>query len=505
MMEWTPAPSTGEPRMDAQHRELFRRAGVLVEVMRGGDPTAARRSLDVFEACARHHFADERAYLDAISHPASTVHGAAHDRFVRELAELRRLFDANGPSLTIAIRTQSWLADRLELHARRMAGIGRAVPRPAPAVPWPGIRGAPGAPARPGVARGAARPARRSSQDELLRRAAEQVGAEREGRFRPSLVVLASALGALAGAALVVAVLGWDRGDVEQIARYATAATRKLALPERGAIRPAPGAAREGASEVEPPPPPHRDEPVPEPPAPPRRTSPPPRQSASPPQQARLAPVEPAPPAAPPPAGAGSEAARAGSRPERAPSADLGRRVSGGRAFGGARWGTELGDILAAFGSQATLMPAGGDGARAHAVIHQARFGSRSGTVRFYFDDAGRLGSVQIQLVDVGDRAAAFDDLAAWLGRQYGEPATSRIESFGAGTWSRRALWRTFDSEVELDACDGLEPPTRILYLDVKRGEISRPEECAVTAVLRPAPSKGAASEAPPARKPDAH
>jgi hemerythrin len=64
--------------------------------------------------------------MAASRYPGANVHLAAHARFVKEYGELRVLYDATGPSFTIAVKTATWVQDWLKAH---ISGADRALAR----------------------------------------------------------------------------------------------------------------------------------------------------------------------------------------------------------------------------------------------------------------------------------------------------------------------------------------------------------------------------------------
>jgi hemerythrin len=113
---WDPALALGHAEIDAQHAELFRRYGALVEAMESGGSVDVGPVFDYLVEYAATHFAAEERVMAEARYPAATVHAAAHARFVRELAELRILYDANGPTTGVAVKTRTWILDWLRAH-----------------------------------------------------------------------------------------------------------------------------------------------------------------------------------------------------------------------------------------------------------------------------------------------------------------------------------------------------------------------------------------------------
>jgi hemerythrin len=118
-MHWTPALAVGHETIDGQHRELFRRLDTLLEAMRLGDRTEIGRLFEFLGAYVVEHFGAEERYMRETGYPGLNVHKAAHDRFVREYGDLRRLYDASGASGAVAIKTEAWIVDWLSTHIGR--------------------------------------------------------------------------------------------------------------------------------------------------------------------------------------------------------------------------------------------------------------------------------------------------------------------------------------------------------------------------------------------------
>jgi hemerythrin len=123
-IRWTDALAVGHDTIDGQHQELFRRLGALLEAMQRGDRAEVARLFEFLGAYVVEHFdAEERLMLDA-RYAGFSVHKAAHERFTRDYQDLKRLFDASGPTAAVTIRTKSWLVDWLEAH---IAGTDQAL------------------------------------------------------------------------------------------------------------------------------------------------------------------------------------------------------------------------------------------------------------------------------------------------------------------------------------------------------------------------------------------
>jgi hemerythrin len=113
---WDPALALGHTEIDGQHQEIFRRFAALVAAMEVGQPTEIGLLFDFLGEYAAKHFAAEEQVMAASRYPGANVHACAHARFVREFGELRALYEANGPSSGIAVKTRIWIEDWLRSH-----------------------------------------------------------------------------------------------------------------------------------------------------------------------------------------------------------------------------------------------------------------------------------------------------------------------------------------------------------------------------------------------------
>jgi hemerythrin len=115
-MEWTPALAVGHELIDGQHKELFRRFDALVTALTQADRAAVGQLFDFLGEYVATHFAEEERIMQATGYPAFAIHRAAHERFARDYADLRRLYEAAGPSAAVTVKTQTWIFDWLKAH-----------------------------------------------------------------------------------------------------------------------------------------------------------------------------------------------------------------------------------------------------------------------------------------------------------------------------------------------------------------------------------------------------
>jgi hemerythrin len=126
VVSWDPALALGHAEIDAQHQELFRRLAALVAAMGAGARCDVGALFDHLGEYAARHFAAEERVMAAARYPGAKVHAAAHARFVREFAELRALYDCNGATAGVAVKTRTWVEDWLRGH---IVGVDQGLAR----------------------------------------------------------------------------------------------------------------------------------------------------------------------------------------------------------------------------------------------------------------------------------------------------------------------------------------------------------------------------------------
>jgi hemerythrin len=126
VVAWDPGLALGHAEIDAQHVEIFRRFAALVAAMEAGQPAEIGLLFDFLGEYAVKHFAAEERVMASAHYPGANVHAAAHARFVREFAELRALYEVNGASNGIAVKTHTWIGDWLRSH---IMGVDQALAR----------------------------------------------------------------------------------------------------------------------------------------------------------------------------------------------------------------------------------------------------------------------------------------------------------------------------------------------------------------------------------------
>lgn len=115
-LEWTQALSVGVEEIDAQHRELFRRAATLLEGIHRGEPEELGALLDFLHRYAVEHFGAEEEHMRASAFPGYARHKAEHDRFASDLLALARDHERSGAGAFVSLRASHWLSTWLKEH-----------------------------------------------------------------------------------------------------------------------------------------------------------------------------------------------------------------------------------------------------------------------------------------------------------------------------------------------------------------------------------------------------
>lgn len=119
MIEWSPDLSVGIEEIDAQHRELFRRAARFAEGLEGRTRDEVDGLLGYLRHYASVHFAAEEEWMRLTGYPASRLHRAEHERFLRELLSLSGEHARRGTGLrsqAVADWLRRWLTAHLGTH-----------------------------------------------------------------------------------------------------------------------------------------------------------------------------------------------------------------------------------------------------------------------------------------------------------------------------------------------------------------------------------------------------
>ena len=119
MIAWTPSLAVGVDEIDAQHRELFRRADLFLS----GLERCSRQEVGILLSYLRlyvvTHFGAEEDFMRAHEFPGYAAHKAEHDGFVKGLLALSSENERRGGSGLEPMRVATWLTNWLTEHVSR--------------------------------------------------------------------------------------------------------------------------------------------------------------------------------------------------------------------------------------------------------------------------------------------------------------------------------------------------------------------------------------------------
>jgi hemerythrin len=113
---WTQALSVGVEEIDAQHRELFRRAARLLDGIQRGEPEELGELVLFLHQYAVEHFGAEEEQMRRTRFPGYARHKAEHDRFVSDLLALAREHERSGAGAFASLKVSHWLTAWLREH-----------------------------------------------------------------------------------------------------------------------------------------------------------------------------------------------------------------------------------------------------------------------------------------------------------------------------------------------------------------------------------------------------
>ena len=95
---WTKDLAVGNSEIDGQHQELFAAVDAIVTaVAQGRGHEEIARTLKFLEAYTTFHFSAEERLMEDIHYPGIELQRREHEQFIRDLAEWKRQYAAEGP------------------------------------------------------------------------------------------------------------------------------------------------------------------------------------------------------------------------------------------------------------------------------------------------------------------------------------------------------------------------------------------------------------------------
>ena len=115
-IQWTTALSVGIAELDAQHQEMFRRAGRLLDALTPAAGIDVRPLIEALQGYAVEHFCVEEAWMRDARFPGYVRHKAEHDRFIEDLHALAREHESRGRAAFASLGAAKWLTQWLDEH-----------------------------------------------------------------------------------------------------------------------------------------------------------------------------------------------------------------------------------------------------------------------------------------------------------------------------------------------------------------------------------------------------
>lgn len=117
-IQWTSDLAVGEPQIDQQHQEIFRKINNLLEACNAGKgKTAVVDVIDFLGNYVIEHFGAEEKLMQHYNYPEYPQHKQMHDAFIERFAGLKQDFEKSGAAVNLVIQTNrivvAWLNDHI--------------------------------------------------------------------------------------------------------------------------------------------------------------------------------------------------------------------------------------------------------------------------------------------------------------------------------------------------------------------------------------------------------
>lgn len=119
-LEWTPAIAVGVPLIDQQHQELFKQVNDLMAGLSAGKgKEEVNKALAFLQDYVVQHFGMEEKYMDTHRYPGAETHKAQHKKFVEDFLALKKVYEAEGATIRVAMEVQKRVGEWLITHIKR--------------------------------------------------------------------------------------------------------------------------------------------------------------------------------------------------------------------------------------------------------------------------------------------------------------------------------------------------------------------------------------------------
>jgi hemerythrin-like metal-binding domain len=116
-LNWDWTLDIGIESIDNQHKELINRLDqLLTSVEEGKGHNEVIETLDFLEEYVVKHFNEEEEIQKKINYPLFDIQHMQHEEFKNELKEFRRIYEAEGTTVALALNIQEKLLDWFKNH-----------------------------------------------------------------------------------------------------------------------------------------------------------------------------------------------------------------------------------------------------------------------------------------------------------------------------------------------------------------------------------------------------
>ena len=127
-MQWTDQLETGIPKIDEQHKELFRQTEILLDRSKVG---RINETVSFLGDYVLKHFIDEQGLQAAVHYPKAEAHKKYHAAFSDKIRELKKKVEEAGEDTKYKLATEinqaviRWLKDHIMVHDKDFAAYYR--------------------------------------------------------------------------------------------------------------------------------------------------------------------------------------------------------------------------------------------------------------------------------------------------------------------------------------------------------------------------------------------
>ncbi len=121
-MFWNASLETGIPKIDEQHKELFRQADILLD---RNQSDRVPTTLNFLGSYVVKHFSDEQVMQASSKYPKAAAHKQLHDKFINVYKDLRKKYDSGSDKHIVVMEinkaVMNWLRQHIMVHDKEFA------------------------------------------------------------------------------------------------------------------------------------------------------------------------------------------------------------------------------------------------------------------------------------------------------------------------------------------------------------------------------------------------